>query len=411
MTNRMLIGNLPIDKIMIGSLEVAKVMLGNVEIWSLGGDSTSEQDTTLLYPNSDSTATLEFANYSDELTHWEGVKQDLIVPDGNFVNISGFKSMGIPLHLIDEYGLDNIDNVSNISKLKISVSFYYILFCGANPDISFSVFIKINDNIYYGDTFNTTTVTTDYFIGPNEVEEEWVLNPDTTSAWTSDDINIMEVGIECWSGDGINGYVYGFDAAELYVEVTHDKQFILSPEEDVGTTEFNNGTEQPTNSLGAAQVFVSNVGQPGGGANISAANIMATWDMTDIYEVKDIINIDAIAITSVTVEFDFDYTSGGETVESISMGLGGYIQIETATDVWTDYLIGNHSNYDDLQIIWVHGYIISKTWTTNPYTSSAWTIDDLDNLRVKFHSTGNPQGAYCFGIYDFGGVNITINYR
>lgn len=162
--------------------------------------------TQVRYPNSDGTFNYSMSEGTDG---WALIDETPADGDTTYVyrpDSAGFFRVGFPVFTVPP------------GATNISVTIYVTHHVDAGDDISFNFLLRVNGSDNPDLNGDDSTTWTEIASAP------WTENPDTTSAWTVDDINgvganpLQQIGIQCLSvGAGETHYI-----TQLRIEVSYD---------------------------------------------------------------------------------------------------------------------------------------------------------------------------------------------
>lgn len=158
-----------------------------------------------------------------------------------------------------------IDNTSGISDAVNSVTVHAVVKSLDPTTSTFQIYVRIGGTNYYSDTKDTVTNNTTYV----DFEYTWTLNPATSSAWTTSEIDGLEIGVK-----KIN--TAGQRLTQMYVEVNHGSGgggsgFALANSQ----TTYSSGTAH-LSVVGGALTIASTTGQSFNFSAPAQSNLSAT---------------------------------------------------------------------------------------------------------------------------------------
>jgi hypothetical protein len=165
------------------------------------------------------------AQYPDDGSHWDKV-DEYPTPDDKetYVSTYGSNSWKRDLYEIS-------DANTTITTDIDSITVYYRFASGTTAEVQVKPIIKIGDEVY-----NATATTT---TGTDFVTKSWNLteNPDTGEAWTWDEINALQAGIEMKGPSSkkpaLCTQVYvqvNYESCAVSAEVPRGDLFIVTPD-------------------------------------------------------------------------------------------------------------------------------------------------------------------------------------
>jgi hypothetical protein len=177
---------------------VALVVAGNTGLLTIEGPSNTN---IILRPDADGDLT-QFAQPSG--THWD--KVDDVTPDDRATKI--YENSGAQGTHIDLFQIPDVD-LSSYSISKIEV-FYRIYSSGGFSGCTGAAVIKTNSVMYESDEVVYPAFWTTF-------SNIWEINPETGLAWTTSDINNLQIGIKArYAGEGNVR-----ECTQIYVEVSY----------------------------------------------------------------------------------------------------------------------------------------------------------------------------------------------
>jgi len=154
--------------------------------------------TEILRPNADGDVIQCSPIPGEGESNWEDV-DEVVADDGDTLVNSGTSA------LLDLYNLPVHSGSGTINKITV-----HARILTGNPEFDYGrIAIKTGGTIYY-----SGNLITDLFAWENK-SFEWTTNPQTTVAWTWDNIDALQIGIE------LTGTAEAGQCTQLYVEVEY----------------------------------------------------------------------------------------------------------------------------------------------------------------------------------------------
>jgi hypothetical protein len=321
----------------------------------------------------------------------------------------------------------NIQNHSQGSGTINSITVHVLSRADSSSSMAVETMIRTHDNNYYGD-YTVLPAYGDW----QDVSKTYTTNPHTSSTWTWTEVDDLQAGVRHY--DLGNGYPR---TTQVYIEVGYgqptaeemdtysidDHTLSGNPINSVTVYIISKGTSSP-NTHAAETVIRTNGNDYFGTYTLLPTSYTElstvytknpytssawTWDEIDALEagVKHYDNgVGGVRTTQVYVEVDYgpseqmdtynleDHSLGTGTINSITV----YV-ISKGTNAENTHaaetVIRTHGNdyFGDYTLLPTSYTELSTTYTTNPYTSSAWTWDEIDALQAGVKHYDNGSGG------------------
>lgn len=242
------------------------------------------------------------------------------------------------------YDLPPIGETINSLRLDVAVG-------NTDPSEPLRLFVKIGENYYYGDTFNTITS------GMTGANYTWSVNPETSAAWTRDELATVIIGYGLESGtflpirtyDFYPTISYGDPAASLIAACISSGPGMVVPcipkleacLSQYGPNEFELSNETYYNGIATKVFSFPVVAKPTSG---TIDSISITYKIGRVPTTGDWLQ----SYYKTHLEFPQEEFYYGGEVTTLPTGMS------------PEY---------------------TETWTTNPKTGVAWTLADLVDLK------------------------------
>ncbi|MGB9740226.1 MAG: hypothetical protein ACP5IM_01755 [Candidatus Bathyarchaeia archaeon] len=161
---------------------------------------SSSSQTSVLRPSGPGTYTEWTTVYPSTMPHWDAVNDVDADGDSSYVQTSTQNSR-------DTYALNNLPFSGIVSRVKV-----YVMAKRLSSGASFNVMIRTYGSDYFSGSFTPSTSYTYY-------SYMWDKNPYTGSEWTVDEVNSLEVGVQCAGTRGLR-------VTQIYVEVEWTSQSV-----------------------------------------------------------------------------------------------------------------------------------------------------------------------------------------
>lgn len=265
----------------------------------------------------------------------------------------------------DEYGITAPDDIIYEGTIN-SVTVYINCKNYDTTSASCKTVMRVNSTDYYGSSVDITGVSS-YTL----YSTTYTTNPSTSTAWTWSDFSGMEIGVYLSSTDQSR-------CTQVYVEIDYTlPNFVtIRPTSNGDTIEC---TQYP--ATGYNYDKVDEEVQDGSTTYVSTNT--ASWHV-DLYNLAD-------------------HTTETGTISKVSIFVsawhGGFSWVNYD---WLKLVIKTHSTvYSDSQQISGSSpsYRVTE-YTTNPYTSAAWTWDEIDALQAGISLYSDTNFAmYCTQVF------------
>lgn len=161
--------------------------------------STSSQ-TSVLRPSGPGTYTEWTTVYPSTISHWDAVNDADADGDSSYVETATQNSR-------DTYTVNNLPGSGTVSRVKV-----YVMAKRSSSGAAFKIMVRTHGNDYFSGSFTPSTSYTYY-------SYTWDQNPYTNNEWTVDEVNSLEVGVQCAGTRGVR-------VTQIYVEVEWASQSV-----------------------------------------------------------------------------------------------------------------------------------------------------------------------------------------
>jgi len=224
--------------------------------------------------------------------------------------------------------------------------------------------IKTHDTVYEGDEQTLTTTSTYY-------SKTWSTNPNTSSAWTMDEVIDLQIGVALIS----NGSQYAY-CDHVYCTINYDA---------IGTT-----TVSILRPNGAGDT-TGNLPYPGTSQNYQCVDEESPNGDTDYVYYGSKTSYDLYTLPTVTVG-KISWVSVTTVCRLTQNATGIYDNNYIKTHGTTYY----HSEGSKVDTVW-HTYV--WFWRLNPNTNETWTQSEIDDLQAGIGLEGPLTGNRCTQVF------------
>jgi hypothetical protein len=154
---------------------------------------SSNVQTSILRPNGPGTYTEWTTVYPSDIPHWEAVNDVDADGDSSYVETS-------TQNLRDTYALNDLPASGIVNRVKV-----YAVARRLSTGASFRIMIRTHGNDYFSGSFTPASSYAYY-------SYSWDRNPYTNDVWTFNEVNSLEVGVQCTGTRGVR-------VTQVYVEV------------------------------------------------------------------------------------------------------------------------------------------------------------------------------------------------
>ena len=220
--------------------------------------------------------------------------------------------------------------------------------------------IKTHDTVYEGDEQTLTTTSTYY-------SKTWSTNPNTSSAWTMDEVIDLQIGVALKSNGSQNAY-----CDHVYCTVNYDA---------IGTT-----TVSILRPNGAGDV-TKNAKYPTASQNYQCVDEASPNGDTDYVYYGASPYYDLYTLPTVTVG-RVQWVSVITVCETTSASYTGNFDNYIKTHGTEYYHREGHKN----DIVW---HTFTWFWRLNPNTNETWTQSEIDDLQAGIGLSGEQYAGPC----------------